>query len=250
MFISKKFLPILSGVFALSSVLASTSSYAFTPVEKQQIIEIVRRALKEDPSILTGAIASIQARNAKIVEDEKGAILKKEWKALSDAPQFTVRGNPNGRLTVIEFLDPRCGYCRRMLPPIKAWLAREKSVRFVERIVPILGDSSLVGAKAILAAGKLGKYNEMRDLCFQSSTLTEATVTQLAGKLGLNKAAFTAAMESKEVRQIIEKNLELARSLRLDGTPCFIFGQTLLLPGALSGEQLDHYTKVALKSRN
>ena len=112
---------------------------AFTPAQRADIIQIVREALKTDPSILRDAITAIQAdESARDAAESKGAIASRQ-KDLLDSAGDPETGNPHGDVTVVEFYDPRCPYCRRMLPGIEALLQKDHGIRLVYKDIPVLG---------------------------------------------------------------------------------------------------------------
>jgi protein-disulfide isomerase len=153
-------------------------------------------------------------------------------------PASPVLGNPSGDVTVVEFLDYRCPYCKAMHQPIADMIAADGNVRVVIKEFPILGDDSLFAARAALAAGKQGKYAEMHAaLMTFKGKLSAKDVESTAAQLGLDVVRLKDDMAAPEVDQELQQNYNLAESLGINGTPAFIIGDTLI-PGALKLDDL------------
>jgi protein-disulfide isomerase len=153
-------------------------------------------------------------------------------------PTSPVMGNPDGDVTVVEFFDYRCPYCRRMTPLMQDILAQDSGVRWVFKEFPILGPESLYAARAALAAGMQGKYAAFHmALMANGVEVTKENVEKVAAGLGLDMEKLQADMQSEAVDQILAKNHALAGKLLITGTPAFIVGETLV-PGAISLAQL------------
>lgn len=141
---------------------AADPASGFTDAQRKEIVAIVRQALKADPSILRDAVSSLEADNqAKDAAEAKGAIAANQ-KALFNQFGDPQAGNPNGDVTVVEFYDPRCPYCRRMLPGIAQMLKKDPGVRLVFKDIPVLGPASVMESRAILAAQAQGAYLKMQ----------------------------------------------------------------------------------------
>ena len=149
-----------------------------------------------------------------------------------------VLGNPAGDITVVEFLDYRCPYCKAMHQSIADMIAADGNVRVVVKEFPILGDDLIFAARAALAAGKQGKYAEMHTaLMTFKGKLSAHDVENIAVGLALDVAKLKEDMQAPEVNQELQQNYSLAESLGINGTPAFIIGETLI-PGAIKLEDL------------
>jgi protein-disulfide isomerase len=134
---------------------------------------------------------------------------------------------------VVEFFDARCGYCKQMHPTMEQLLRRDGNVRLVLKDLPILGPASVVASRALLAAQRQGKYAELYDaLLTLRGEPTEAALRQAAERAGIDWARLRREMEDPAIAARIERNLALARSLAIEGTPAMVIGQTLV-PGAV-----------------
>jgi protein-disulfide isomerase len=131
---------------------------SFTMQQRQEIIGIMREALRTDPSLLRDAITALQEDEERQKTSAARGTIGELNQALFRNPADPVAGNPNGDVTVVEFYDARCPYCRRMVPVVAELLRRDPNVRFVYKDFPILGPASTLGARALLAAQKQGGY--------------------------------------------------------------------------------------------
>ncbi|WP_168194375.1 DsbA family protein [Formicincola oecophyllae] len=211
----------------------------FTPAQRSAIVAIVRQALKQDPSILTDAFSSMRAAVAQDEAQRVRKALKANWHKIAQAPEWASQGPHAGRPVIVAFIDPRCGFCRRETPVVQSWLKSHPHVRYMERIIPILGAGSLQGARAIYAAGLQGRYAPMRDRVVMSSTTpNQAQLDAMAQSLGLDMGRFHTDMQGHEVTKLITSNLEAAQLLGIDGTPTFVIGRSQLVPGAVDADRL------------
>ncbi len=209
----------------------------FTPAQRAEIIAIVRDALKHDPSILRDAVTALQADDGARQAAESQAVLAAHRDALV-TPADPVAGNPHGDVTIVEFFDTRCPYCRRMEPVMEQFLAQDHGVKLVYKDLPILGPASVLGSKALLAAQEQGGYDKLRAAVMQLPPDTTLPMIQTAAeRLGLDWGKLLHAMDSPAVQQRIDANLKLARALDIEGTPALVIGDTMV-PGALDLAEL------------
>jgi protein-disulfide isomerase len=157
--------------------------------------------------------------------------------ALEKDPLAPVAGNPRGDVTVVEFFDYSCGYCKRVAPALEALKAADPNVRVVYKEFPILGPGSVFAARAALAAHRQGKYEPLHRALMQADALDEAVVRRLAAEVGLDVARLEKDMEAPEVMQALQGNQQLAAALDIGGTPAFVIGERLV-PGAVGAEAL------------
>jgi protein-disulfide isomerase len=226
---------------------APGASAAFSPAQRTAILDIVRNALKTDPSILRDAIVTLQADEAaRDAAEAKGAIAAKQQDLLAH-PGDPEAGNPHGDITVVEFYDPRCPYCRKMLPGIEAMLQKDHGVRLVYKDIPVLGPPSVMEARAIVAAQNQGAYLKMQAALMKNAAIpTEAMIRDTARAQGLNPDRLIADMNSAAVTQKIKTNLDLAHALKIQGTPAFVVGDQMI-PGMVDADQLEDAVTQARK---
>jgi protein-disulfide isomerase len=230
--------PILAALL-LAAVLMPPSAYAvgFTPEQRDEIISIVRQALKTDPSILRDAVVAYQADEAAHNQEAARAAIAGARNELV-TPADPVAGNPQGDVTIVEFFDTRCPYCRKMEPVMDGFLNQDKKVRLVYKDLPILGPASLLGSKALLAAQKQDAYAKMRDAVMKLPPDTTLPQLETAAKsLGLDWPRMARDMEDPAIQARLDANVALAHGLGIQGTPALVIGDNLV-PGAVDLAQL------------
>ena len=210
----------------------------FTPAQRAEIVQVLRDALKQDPSILRDAVSAMQADES----DRQRATLDAVKDRLVD-PQDPVSGNPQGDVTIVEFFDTRCPYCRKLEPTMAELLAHDHGVRLVYKDLPILGPASILGSKALLAAQKQGGYEKLRAAIMTAPPqTTKATIQDAAQHLGLDWHRLEHDMDNPTVQARIDANLTLARTIGIEGTPALVIGGEMI-PGAV--EMADLTTAIA-----
>ena len=223
----------------LASVPALAADPAFTPDQRREIVQVVRDALKTDPSILRDAVVAMQAAQQAQAAAEAKTMLTEKHQALVADPADPVAGNPSGDVTLVEFYDPRCPYCRRMLPAIAALLQKDHGLRLVYKDIPVLGPASAMESRAILAAQRQGAYGRMQEaLMSNPAQPSESMIADTAHKIGLDPVRLAADMAGPAVTKRIEANMSLARDLHVEGTPVFMVGETII-PGAVDEAALE-----------
>lgn len=229
-------MPRLAPLAVLATLaLGSAMAQAAEPAPKlpvEEVERIVRDYLLREPEIIYQAIQELQRRREVAEAERQKTTIAARKDQIFKSPDDPVLGNPKGDVTLVEFFDYRCGYCRNMVPSLRALLGEDKRLRFVMKEFPILGPDSLVASRAALAAARQGKYQEMHFALLQAPDLGEAAVLDLAKKLGLDPARLAADMQREDVKRVIDNNRELAKALGISGTPSFVIGDTLV-PGAV-----------------
>ena len=164
-------------------------------------------------------------------------ILARQDELLND-PASPVGGNPDGDVTLVEFFDYQCPYCKTIFPSIQELPAEDRKLRFVFKEIPSPGKDSVFAARAALAARRQGKYLELHMAPMPArGKLTETTVMRLAEKVGVDVDRLRRDMAERTIGDMIRRNLELADALGIDGTPAFIIGDTQV-PGAVEIDTL------------
>ena len=212
---------------------ASRAGSAFTPGQRAEIVQILRDALRQDPSILRDAVAALQQDDTHR-EDVAAhdAIVSQRQALVADAADPTA-GDAAGDVTLVEFYDTRCPYCRRLTPTMAALLRQDPRLRVVYKDLPILGPDSLLEARALLAAQRQGGYAKMQDAVMRDTgPASMASLRAQAEALGLDGARLQQDMADPVIAARLERNQQLARSLQIEGTPAFVIGDRLI-PGAV-----------------
>lgn len=207
-------------------------------LSEERVKELVLEAIRENPGIVIEAIQMIEERQETAKAFEAKQILTSNRDALERDPNAPVLGNPDGDVTVVEFFDYNCPYCKRVKPHMEALLAADKNVRVVYREWPILGEGSVFAARAALASREQGKYDEFHWAMMEmKGRVGEANVMQAAEKLGIDTAQLRSDMDSPKINEHIETSMRLARSLGFNGTPSFVVGEALA-PGLIEADQM------------
>ena len=211
---------------------------ALTPEQRAEVVQTVRQALRDDPSILRDALAALQAdETARQSEAAASGIAAQHAALFSDAADPVI-GNPAGTAVVVEFYDPRCPYCRQMLPVLAALIHADPQVRLVLKDIPILGPASVLESRALLAAQRQGGYQPFQAAIMQmSGTPTIAMLRAEAEREGMDGARLERDMADPAIQARLDQNLRLASSLHIEGTPALVIGDRLI-PGAIDLAEL------------
>ncbi len=192
-----------------------------TPSDQAAIEEIVRNYILEHPEILPQAMERLQAR-------ENGKQVASAGDALSTPFPGAVLGNPNGSVTLVEFTDYACGYCRTSVPEVEALIAANPDLKVVIRELPILSPASADAARWSLAAAEQGKFEAFHKAMFAAGRPSAETIEAAATRAGLDLGRARKVIAEPRVAAEIDRNLNFARQLRIDGTPSWVIGEQLM----------------------
>ncbi len=230
---------ILTAFFSIVIGLFTAAHAAeFNDGQRQEIEAIVKDYLLNNPEILQEMSQSLEQK-LKQTEDEqrKKALVSNGELIFRDKSDF-VAGNPNGNVTMVEFFDYNCPWCKKDFADVMALIGEDKELRVVLKEFPILGPDSEYASKAAIAAGYQGKYLQLHTALFQhEGRITDETVDELASAQGLDMGSLKKDMGSPQIGEIIERNRALAQSLAINGTPAFIINDQLF-PGYLPKDEL------------
>lgn len=203
------------------------------PPELRRAFEgVVRDYLLKNPAVIREAMQVLQAREE--AEKQAAALLAmKQYRSeLLQNANSPVGGNPKGDITIVEFFDYNCGYCKRVVPTVAAVLRNDPNVRVVYKEFAILGPQSVVAARAALAAKRQGKYHEFHVALMSAERADENSVAATARALGLDYAQLVKDMGDPAIEEQLERNYRLATAIGINGTPAFVIGDRLV-PGAV-----------------
>jgi len=222
---------------------------SFTEAQRAEIIGILRDALRRDPTILREAFGALQAAEEREREDAQRGAIEAHRQEIFGVAADPVRGNPRGNVTIVEFFDVRCPYCKRLHAEMGPLLQRDRNIRVVMKDLPILGPQSVVASRALLASHRQGKYAELYDaLMSLRGEPTDAVIRSEAERIGLDYARLRRDMDDPAIQQRLDANIALARALRIEGTPALIIGDTLV-PGAVPVAQIEQMIAEARQRR-
>ena len=203
-----------------------------------EIKQLALEAILENPEIIRQAITLLQQRDEASSATQVQALLSEQRTLLERDPNAPVIGNNKGDVTVIEFFDYNCPYCKRAWSELNTVMAQDPDVRVVLREWPILGEASVYATRASLAARKQGRYVEFHNALMASKGRAQpASVMTIAKSVGLDTAQLKADMKSPEIDEHIETSMRLARALNFSGTPAYIIGDALA-PGMVAADEL------------
>ena len=215
----------------------SSMSIAFdlnnmTSADRETLQKEIRRYILENPDIIFEAADLVRKREAALEIQEDEDLIRSNFDEVFYDDYSYVGGNPDGDITLIEFVDYRCGYCRKASEIVREFLKVDRNIRFVVKEFPILGEASLNSSKFAVAVKNVGgpeKYKSVHDILL---TLTadpnEPYLRRIATELQLNPEELFKAMESEPVLKEISRTIELAQKLKISGTPTFILDKQLL----------------------
>ena len=215
--------------------LASAGTAQDTPSTAQQeerMGEAVRGYLLKHPEIIDEAMQVLRERQAAEAAAKTAQALKDHRDELLADPMSPVVGDPNGKVTVVEFFDYNCTYCRAAGPMVTELLQGNPDVRFVYKEFPTLAASSRFAAQAALAARRQSPelYTAFHDRLMKAKgRLDEDAVVQIAREAAVDVDRMRADMEDPAINKRIDGNIELARAIGVTGTPTFIIGDAMLV---------------------
>lgn len=203
-----------------------------TPEERQVFRLEIRDYLLENPEVLMEAIAVLEERRNQQAELAEARMLEDNREAIFADGHSYVGGNPDGDVTIVEFLDYRCGFCKRAFPAVEELLATDGNIRFIVKEFPILGDASILGSRYAIATMRVegeDAYKDVHDEMMQlRGDLNESTLARISDDYGLDHRAISAEMDNPEITEIIAQNRMLGQRLEIQGTPSFIMGDNFV----------------------
>jgi len=208
--------------------------------DKAAIEQIVRATILEHPEILPEAMENLQRNQGR---DQLAQVREPVRRPFPGA----VLGNPDGAVTLVEFTDFACGYCRKSVPDIAALAKANPDLRIVIRELPIISPHSAAAARMALAAAEQGKYQPFHDAMFAAGQLDPATIEAAARTAGLDLDRAHKVAASAPVKAEIRQNMALAQKLGFQGTPSWVAGDQLIA-GAVGVDKLAEAVKAARAS--
>ena len=212
---------------------------ATTPAQ-EMIEETIRDYLLSHPDVMIEVSDILRARQEAVEADAARLNLASYREELLNDPAAPVAGNPNGDVTLVEFFDYHCTYCKRVMPAMMQSLGEDPGLRIVYKEFPILGPDSVIASRAALAVHRIvpDTYLDFHIALMSSrARLNEMRILGIAEELGIDTDALQAEMKNPEIAAIIERNRALAEALGINGTPGFVIGDRVI-PGAIDIETM------------
>ena len=217
---------------AFSSISIAMDINNLTNADRKVLQKEIRRYILENPDIIFEAADIVRKREAALEVQEDEELIQSNFKEIFYDDYSYVGGNPDGDITIVEFVDYKCGYCRKAAELVRELIAKDDNIRFVVKEFPILGEASLVSSKFAIAVKNIGgpeKYKVAHDILLAlTAEPTEIYLRRIAKELELNPEELFEAMQSDLVAQEIDQTGELAQKLQISGTPTFILGDQFL----------------------
>ena len=212
---------------------------AFSPAQRTEIEQIIKQYLVKNPEVLQEAIGELEKRQQESQKVAQQAMLAQAGKTLFNSPHGNVIGNPAGDVTLVEFFDYNCGYCRAALPDMAALLAEDPNLRVIFKEFPILSNESIDAARVAVLVGDADvDYWAFHEALFSSRGKVDKKVALTAATdLGLSQVNLELGMGSAEVSETIQTSYEIAKALNITGTPTYIIGNEII-PGAIGIDEL------------
>jgi protein-disulfide isomerase len=204
----------------------------FTPEQRKEIEAIIKDYLTKNPEVMLEIQNALEAQMEKIQSERMAVAIRENAKELFRPERAPIVGNAKGDVTVIEFFDYNCGYCRRALPDLTRLVENDKQVKLILKEFPILSKGSEEASRVALAARMQGKYWEFHRAMLETpGQANEAAALRVAGKAGLDVERLKKDMASPEIKKEIEDTRRLANKMGIQGTPHFLVGERVI-PGA------------------
>jgi protein-disulfide isomerase len=239
-------------LLVLCGFAAPSHAQGIAPQQVPEIERIVRDYLVRNPEVLLEAMRAYERKKQDAADETVRAAVREFSRELFDDPDSHVAGNLKGDVTVVEFFDYRCPYCKQAKPEIDAAVKKDGRVRVVLKEFPVLGPDSVMAARAAVAVLRTQRalYEPFhRALMASRGTLDEATVLRVAVEAGVDMAKLKIALVDPKIEAILQANHRLAQQLLIDGTPAFVIGDRIY-PGAMPAARLTEAIATARLNRS
>ncbi len=215
-----------------SSILLAFDLNDLTSVERETLHKEIRRYILENPDIIFEAADLVRQRELALEIQEDEDLIQSNFNEIFYDNYSYVGGNQDGDITLVEFVDYKCGYCRKASETVRELLETDRNIRFIVKEFPILGEGSVISSKFAIAVKNVGgpeKYKLVHDILMTlTADPSDAYLRRIASELQLNPEQLFIAMESEPILQEISRTRELAKKLQISGTPAFILDKKLL----------------------
>ncbi|KAA2235333.1 DsbA family protein [Salinarimonas soli] len=239
--LARTLLPGLALALALSTAPAGAQTAPFNPEQRRAIEGIVKDYLLAHPELLQEVFAELEKRQGEAQRTAQADALQSERARLLDSSRDHIGGNPAGDVTLVEFTDYNCGFCKRALGDIKAMIKSDPKLKVVFKDFPVLGPGSVEAARVSAAARMQLKADRQFDfhtrLMETKGPVNGERALTLAKEMGLDMGRLQKDMDGADVKESIQTNVMLGDKLGLTGTPAFIVGDEVIF-GAVGLEPL------------
>ncbi len=211
-------------IIATAALTALVAGGGSGSVSDDKLQDAIATYIGENPGAITAALENARAAQQQKQLEAARKNIKTKREEIDNDPATPVFGNPEGDVTIVEFFDYNCGYCKRMVPVINALLAEDKNLRFVFKEWPILGPASVKASRAAMAVHRhhQDKYFEFHQALMKTGARQEENIYAVATQLGIDAEQLKTQMEEEWISAQLEKHGQLAQSIGIRGTPAFI----------------------------
>ncbi len=228
----KAFLAAAAAAITLAGPASALDLTDMTETERSALREEIRAYLLDNPEVIMEAVAVLEQRQNAQKAQSDTQMIATNAEALFEDDASWVGGNPDGDLTMVEFMDYRCGYCRKAAPEVSELIESDGNIRIIVKEFPILGDQSVIASRFAIAVLQLegdAAYKAAHDaLIGFKGEIGQESLARIAGDLGLEAAPILERMDSDAVTEVIARNHQLASRLQITGTPTFVMGDQML----------------------
>jgi protein-disulfide isomerase len=202
---------------------APAAASSFSPAQRAEIEGLIKSYLTQNPEVLVEVTKELEKRQAAMQADEhKKVIVEKKASIFNAATDYASGSTAKGSVTVVEFFDYNCGWCKKAVDELNKLTASDPNVRVVFKELPIFGENSTTAAKAAMASVKQGKYWDFHVALMKEKQVTKDNVFKIAEKVGLNVDKLKADMADPAFDAALKENSAIAQALGIEGTPGFI----------------------------
>lgn len=233
-----------NGLAALSAAVlfaaAPLPAMALTDQERTEIEGVVRDYLIRNPEVLLEVLDALETKQLEAQKQAQATAIAAASEQIYNSPHNAVLGNPEGDVTIVEFFDYNCGFCRRAMADMDALIAQDPNLKFVLKELPVLGPDSVAAHRVSLAFRSLApeRYPEFHHALLGSrGVANEARALQVASELGVEEAAIREAMTTPEVQAALQEVQQLTAALGITGTPAYVIADEVV-SGAIGSEDI------------
>lgn len=233
--------PALTALALMATPVQAIDLTSMSDAERTAFRAEVRAYLLDNPEIIIEAVNLLEKRQADTKAQDDLTLVAMNADELFEDGYSWVGGNPDGDITLVEFLDYRCGYCRRAMPEVEKLITADGNIRLIVKELPILGENSMISSRFAVATKQVAgadAYKNVHDaLMVLKGDASDVSLRRVADGLGLDTDAIMAQMDSADVTAEIAATHALAQRLQINGTPSFVLHDEMLR-GYLPAEQM------------
>jgi len=236
-------------LFAAPALAQSDAKKPLTPEQEKAIQGVIKQYILDNPEVIIEAVEGLRKKQEAMKAEQAKQALDTQKAALYDDKDSPVGGNANGDVTIVEFFDYQCPYCKRAHVALTEAAAQDGKIKIVYKEFPILTEESRIAAVAALAARNQGKYLPFHNALMNAKDrLSADSIFALAKSVGLDVDKLKKDMQSPEIGRALERNMALADALNIRGTPAFVVGKEIV-PGAIDVNAIKELVKKARENK-